>query len=68
MVVGYGHNEGVVEERDRFWNDIERILYCVGNGYRLCMLRNLNGWIGYETRAGITGALEFQEKTIMAEE
>ena len=28
----------------------------VGNGYRLCILGDLNGLIGNRTRAGITGA------------
>ena len=28
----------------------------VGNGYRLCILKDLKGWIGDKTRAGITGA------------
>ena len=27
-------------------------------GYRLCILENLNGWVGDRTRASITGALE----------
>ena len=26
----------------------------VGKGYRLCILGDLNGWIGDRTRAGIT--------------
>ena len=30
----------------------------VGNGYRLCMLGFLNGWIGDRAKAGITGAFE----------
>ena len=30
----------------------------VGNGYRLCILGNLNGWVGDGTRTGITGAFE----------
>ena len=30
----------------------------VGNGYRLCMLRDLNGWIGNRLRASVTGAFE----------
>ena len=30
----------------------------VGNGYRLCILEDLNRWIGDRTRAGITGAFE----------
>ena len=45
MVVGYGPNEGDGEERDS-----------VRNGYRLCILRDLNGWIGDRTRVGIIGA------------
>ena len=43
VVVGYGPNEGDVEERNRFWNDMERILDRVGNRYRLCILGGLNG-------------------------
>ena len=68
VVVGYGPNEGDGEERDRFWNDMDRTLNSVRNGYRLCMLGDLNGRIGNRTRAGITGALEFQERMIMVEE
>ena len=35
---------------------MERILGRVGNGYRLCILGDLNRWIGNRTRAGLTGA------------
>ena len=35
---------------------MDRILDRVGNGYRLCILADLNGWIKDRTRAGITGA------------
>ena len=35
MVVGYSPNEGNDEDRDRFWNDMERILDSVGKGYKL---------------------------------
>ena len=34
---------------------MDRILDRVGNGYRLCILGDLKGWIGGRTRAGITG-------------
>ena len=37
---------------------MDRTLDSVGNGYKLCILGNLNGWIGDRTRAGITGAFE----------
>ena len=35
---------------------MDKAVDSVGNGYKLCILGNLNGWIGYRTRAGITGA------------
>ena len=35
---------------------MDRILNRVANGYRLCILSDLNGWIEDRTRAGITGA------------
>ena len=41
-------------ERDRFWNEMDRILDGIGDGYRLCILGDLNGWIGDRARAGIT--------------
>ena len=36
--------------------EIDRTLDSVGNGYRLCILGDLNGWIVGRTRAGIIGA------------
>ena len=53
---GVQPNEGDGEERDRFWNDIDRTLDSLGNGYRLCILGDLNGWIGVRVKASITGA------------
>ena len=35
VMVGYSTNEGDGEERDRFWNDMDRTLDSVGNGYRM---------------------------------
>ena len=52
VVLEYGPNEGDGEERDRFWNDMDRILDSVGNGYSMC----INGSIGDRKREGITGA------------
>ena len=52
-MVGYGPNEGDGEERDRFWNDMDRTLDSIGYGCRLCILGDLNGWIGDRTRHGI---------------
>ena len=45
MGLGYGPNEGNVEERERFLNDLVWIMDKVGNGYRLYALGDLNGWI-----------------------
>ena len=36
--------------------EMERTLNSVGNGYRLCIVGDLNGWIGDRARAGINGA------------
>ena len=47
LVVGYGPNEGEVKKK----NDMDRTLDSVGSGYRLSILRYLNGWIGDRTRA-----------------
>ena len=33
VVMGYGPNETEGEERDRFWNDMDRTLGSVGNGF-----------------------------------
>ena len=43
--------------KKRFWNEIDRIIGRVGNGYRLCVLGDLNGWVGgrVRVRVGITG-------------
>ena len=60
-MVGCGPNEGDGKERDRLWNDMDRILDRIGNGYRLCIQGDLNGWIGYRTRAAITGAFRVPE-------
>ena len=35
---------------------MDRTLDNVWNGYRLCILGDLNGWTGVKIRAGITGA------------
>ena len=32
----------------------------MGNGYRLCILGYVNGWIGDRVKAGITSVLEFK--------
>ena len=43
VVVGYGHNEGIDEERERFGNGMGRTVDIVGNGYRLCVMGDLSG-------------------------
>ena len=51
VVVGHGPNEGIAEEMDK---TVDRL----GSGYRLCVLRDLNGWIGDRVRADIISAFE----------
>ena len=62
MVAEYGRSEVDGEEKDRFWNDVERTLDTVGNGYRLCIQGYLNKWIGERERAGITGTFGVPEE------
>ena len=56
VVVGYGPSEGDGEERDRFCNNMDRVLDKVDNGYRVSNLGDLNGCIGDRVRTGISGA------------
>ena len=58
MCGGYGPNERDDEKRYRFWNDMERTLGNIWNGYRLCIPGDLSRWIGDRTRAGVTGVSE----------
>ena len=44
-----------VVKKERFWNDLGRNMDRVGNGYRLCVLVDLNGRIRDRVRASITG-------------
>ena len=47
--MGYSPSEGDGEERERSWNDLDRVVDKVGNGYRLYLL-DLNGWVGERVR------------------
>ena len=51
---GVDPNEGKGGEREGFWNDLDRIVDRVGNWYILCVMGDLNGYIGVRVRAGIT--------------
>ena len=55
VVLGYSPNEGIGEERERFWNDMDMTVDRVEKWYRLCVLGDLNGWIGDRVRTGISG-------------
>ena len=48
-------NEGEVEEKESSWKDLDKVVDRVGNGYRLCVLGDLNGWFGDRLRAGMIG-------------
>ena len=51
VVVGYSPSERDDEERGRFWDDMDKALYSLGNGYRLCILGDINLWIEDTERA-----------------
>ena len=53
--IRYGPNEGN-EDGEKFWNDFNRIVDILGNGYRLCVVGDLSGWNGDRVRTGVTGA------------
>ena len=36
VVVVYGSTEGIGEEREGFWNELDKTVDRIGNGYRLC--------------------------------
>ena len=50
MVAVYGPTEGEVAKCEKFWNDLERVGDRVSNGYRLCVLGDLNEWVGDKVR------------------
>ena len=60
--MGYSPSKEDCEEKDRFWNNIHRVLDRVGNKYRLCILGGLNRWKGDRMRGGITGAFGIPEE------
>ena len=41
----YGPTKGELEERERFWNDLEKAVDRIINWYRLSVLGDLNGWV-----------------------
>ena len=54
MVAVYSPTEGEGAERGKFWNDLDKVVDRVGNGYKLCVLADLNGLFGDKMRADIT--------------
>ena len=42
VVAVYSLTEEDVEEKERFWNDLDRVVDRVCNGYRLFMMGGLN--------------------------
>ena len=40
-----GPTQRDVEERERFWNDLDRVVDRIGNGHRLGVLGDLNEWL-----------------------
>ena len=55
MVKVYSPTQKKVEENEKFWNDLDRVVERIGNGYRLCVLEDPNGWVGDRMRVVETG-------------
>ena len=45
----------ILERWERFRNDLDRVVDIVGNKYRLCVIGDLNKWVGDKVRVDITG-------------
>ena len=41
----YFCSEGEGKERERLWNDLDKVLERVSNGYRLCVLGDQNRFV-----------------------
>ena len=50
-----GWVKSIDEERERFCNDLNGVVDRIGNGYRLCAIGDLNGWLEDRSRVGVTG-------------
>ena len=55
-----------MKKRERFWNDSDKVLDRVGNGYILCGMRDLNGWVGGRVRKDIIGVFRLPDKYVNA--
>ena len=64
MVAVYGPIKRIIEKRERFWNDLNRIVNIVGNEKRLHVLY-LSGWVGDRLRVGITGRFAVPREMII---
>lgn len=55
------NNRGA-NKKDKVWSKLGRMVDKIGNGYRLMIMRDLNGWIGNIMWVGVTGALGIDGK------
>ena len=53
---------GMLKNKRRSSHDLDRDLDKEGNGYRLYMLRDLNGWARGRVRVGISGAFRVKRE------
>ena len=54
--------EGDAKRRE----DVRKVLDRVGNGYILCGMRDLNGWVGGRVRKDIIGVFRLPDKYVNA--
>ena len=58
VFVSYVIIEGDNQERERGWNNLKRVLDRVLNGYKLCVMGDLNRWVSYRVEKFINDAFE----------
>ena len=61
-MVDHGPTENDVEERERFWEDIDRVFDRNSNGYALFVLGDMNVWVGDMMRGPFLVSLVFRGK------
>ena len=54
IVVVYDPTEKNIEEKEKLWSDLERVVDRLDTEYRLYLLGDLNGWVRDRMRLSIT--------------
>ena len=55
---------GYDEDWEKFWNDLDRIVDKIGNGYGLCNLGDLSQLVGSRVKVDVTGAFGYGRRVV----